>query len=1761
MFKRFLSPITAIVLVCTAFAVLFIFSSSVTAQDIPEIEVVWEEDFGYPDFIDWNIAFPPEIVIGGWDGHPGVEAGEAYDIIVTINNNGNANLLIENIRSNHDYFTSNFEDEFEIEPDESREIILTFEAPRDEEGEYEAVMAIESNDPENENVEIELFAVAFEPGPTLRIRFPEIDDFIFSGDIEEYTLNLSNLGEDSLRFSIEFEIVVEPEEEIAEIEWLVIEPAGGNIPPGEDVDISITIDATGLPGGDYEAEIHILTNDPNDGVYVFNLIIHVEALPQIFVEWAEEAGFNPENPDGSFIDWNGMYRDFFMGAPYEVPITIHNEGMDDLIIEDIQFNNELFSSDFEDELELGIYESVEITLVFEAPDDEAGEFEGIMTIISNDPRRHRVEIPLFAESFLPPHIEIEPDFIEADMSTGEIEDFPITISNSGGAVLRFVVESEIIAEPDRDNLNRNIRSTAGPMNPRRDDAGDLLGQFQGINQAASYCNPAGWDWDNDRMWVTSYSQQIAVAYTHDDAYEEFEEVIRIQPGACMDGAWINGLYFTSTYGNNQVQRFDEDGENIGNVQLEHELIGFAADVEEGWLFVMTTEDQNPIHVFEVDDEGGIGDENGLISFHHQYQNYLPVYNFEWVHDHPEGQLWINAANNQSTHQIFVDIDEWECIEQVNSFNVGVNQPHDAVAHDGDNLWVGGRSAANIRIYEDGIDEVRWLSFDPAEGEIEEDEEMELLVTLDATGLWGGDYEADLHIYSNDPENDDLVVEIMMDIRVHFVNMVTWPEAAGYPDEVNWNWYFEDLFTDQEYSIPVEIYNGGVDGLIIESIESDNEAFRSSQQEFEIEPGETAEAEFIFQAEEAGEYEGAMTIFSDDPDEGEFEIALTALAMEPPEIHIEPDRIVDRLYEGVSEEYTLTVSNVGGSDLRFDCEFEFNDGRRDENEGRGRNIRSTAGPMNPGRDDAGDLLGQFQGINQAASYCNPAGWDWDNDRMWVTSYSQQIAVAYTHDNDYEEFEEVIRINPGNCLDGAWINGLYFTSTFGNRLVQRYDEDGENVGSVEFDHNAIAFAADVEEGWLFVMAYENQNPIHVFEVDDDGVIGDEIGLIDNHLQFHNNQAVWNMEWVSCHPEGQLWMVTNSDGFVNQIFVDEDWEAQERVSRFAVNGNAQLQAHDGVAHDGENMWCAGWGPGNIRIYDDGVDEFPIFEWEPREGNIEPDEEMDIVVTVETEGLDIGWYEGLLVINSNDPETPVIEVPIRIQIEIFDFPWDNPTNYVHIITVEELTFNDEDVPYGWWIMVFTPDGVLGGGAVWLGRATEISVYGAEGEIDGFRGGEEFNFILWDPEEDEEYETVEVEFLEGDEVWHNEGESRIRLAGYNLQELVLDLREGWNLISINVDPYGMYDEDGGFGGPDVELMFAELAEREQIILMKDNQGRFWMPEWGYNNIPYWDLTEGYWVKMTEAIEYYIEGEPIDAQSDIVLTDGWNTIAYFPLYELEASRESEFYVLSPIIDHVIIAKDVIGRFMQLEFNYSNMIPWRLGQGYQVKVDCDDDITLNYPEQQEERLARNFVPRNDNHLRPQSNTNMSVLINSVSGLEAESDLRIQAFNSDGLEVGFGTIDEKGQCGLAIWGDDESTDIVEGLCEGEAFELRMVSESSETPLSLQTIMAGNGLVYTTNDFTVLEMSAASAIPEDYFLSQNYPNPFNSITRLNYGLPEAGLVNISVFDIEGRLVETLVSSNQVAGYHYVTWDANIVSSGLYFIEMNAIGFTQVQKIVLTK
>ncbi|MCE5251171.1 DUF3160 domain-containing protein [bacterium] len=88
-----------------------------------------------------------------------------------------------------------------------------------------------------------------------------------------------------------------------------------------------------------------------------------------------------------------------------------------------------------------------------------------------------------------------------------------------------------------------------------------------------------------------------------------------------------------------------------------------------------------------------------------------------------------------------------------------------------------------------------------------------------------------------------------------------------------------------------------------------------------------------------------------------------------------------------------------------------------------------------------------------------------------------------------------------------------------------------------------------------------------------------------------------------------------------------------------------------------------------------------------------------------------------------------------------------------------------------------------------------------------------------------------------------------------------------------------------------------------------------------------------------------------------------------------------------------------------------------------------------------------------------------------------------------------------------------------------------------------------------------PESFVLFRNYPNPFNPVTTVSYSVPESGRITVTVYDILGRKVETLVDAEQRTGQYSVQWNAGNISSGLYFCRIQAGTFERTIKMLLMR
>ncbi|MEE9167618.1 MAG: Ig-like domain-containing protein [Candidatus Neomarinimicrobiota bacterium] len=119
---------------------------------------------------------------------------------------------------------------------------------------------------------------------------------------------------------------------------------------------------------------------------------------------------------------------------------------------------------------------------------------------------------------------------------------------------------------------------------------------------------------------------------------------------------------------------------------------------------------------------------------------------------------------------------------------------------------------------------------------------------------------------------------------------------------------------------------------------------------------------------------------------------------------------------------------------------------------------------------------------------------------------------------------------------------------------------------------------------------------------------------------------------------------------------------------------------------------------------------------------------------------------------------------------------------------------------------------------------------------------------------------------------------------------------------------------------------------------------------------------------------------------------------------------------------------------------------------------------------------------------------------------------------------------------------------------------------TTEASGGPFTLTIDRSQVSIEESELIPETFALHENYPNPFNPVTSIRYELPEKSRIVITIHDILGKEIGTLVNTIQDAGYKSVIWDGTdefgrTVGTGIYLYQMKAGDYTQTKKMLLLK
>jgi len=362
---------------------------------------------------------------------------------------------------------------------------------------------------------------------------------------------------------------------------------------------------------------------------------------------------------------------------------------------------------------------------------------------------------------------------------------------------------------------------------------------------------------------------------------------------------------------------------------------------------------------------------------------------------------------------------------------------------------------------------------------------------------------------------------------------------------------------------------------------------------------------------------------------------------------------------------------------------------------------------------------------------------------------------------------------------------------------------------------------------------------------------------------------------------------------------------------------------------------------------------------------------------------------------------------------------------------------------------------------------------------------------------------------------------------------------------------------------------------MKDDEGRFYAPAFGHNSIPGWYVQEGYMMKVSEAATIELAGVSVLRDRPIALHEGWQLISYYPNFPVEATL-----ALTNIVENLTICKDGYGNFYVPAWDYSNIGDMVVGQGYYLKMAAEDELVYTTVADGDERQVAQASPSplslssprtrgsiydipGNLPVHPVTGENMSLLVRMPPlnpprepvGRETTVDVGVYA---GGALVGSSVMLD-GVCGIAVWGDDQTTEEIDGALDGQTLMLKLMTDAEMVNVGYQ-VLAGE-MVYRKDALAVIELETSSIVPTEFAITSAYPNPFNSVTTISYSLPEQARVSLKLFDVSGREVETLVDRVQKAGNYSIPWNAIDFPSGVYFCRLNAKNEQRVIKLALVR
>ena len=494
--------------------------------------------------------------------------------------------------------------------------------------------------------------------------------------------------------------------------------------------------------------------------------------------------------------------------------------------------------------------------------------------------------------------------------------------------------------------------------------------------------------------------------------------------------------------------------------------------------------------------------------------------------------------------------------------------------------------------------------------------------------------------------------------------------------------------------------------------------------------------------------------------------------------------------------------------------------------------------------------------------------------------------------------------------------------------------------------------------------------------------------------------------------------------------------------------------------------------------------------------------------------------------------------------------TNENHTIIIPdtiEFIINGDPAQPGDIIGVFFDSlGTLscGGYIIWDGVTTAISAYGDDPlttDIDGFIPGEELKWKVWDNSENEVFladPIYDLTNFQNDSYYLTNGISGlISLHGYSQQ--MVSIPTGWSIMSTYIDP--IY--------PNLENIFSELLQ--DIIIIKNENGELYYPDWNLNMIGEITIGEGYEIKMNNngglktGFVLIVNGEKINSDTGIELPEGWSIISYFhkETFLIEDMLQSIDSVISIVKDgngNVYIPNPPSGPAV------NTIIDMNPGKGYKIKILAGNNVILTYPD------SLPGMTKSDQFIQPDTNYKHFAKV-SNTGNNHSFIIAFEAYNgvinlsdeigifTNGKLVGSEIFNGKNLV-IPVFGDDETTPTIDGAITGKEITIKLWDSRHNQEYELTNIEWIKGDRFYHKD----KISIINGF--DYELSDTtegsfniYPNPNNGIFSISIKNKDE-ILKIEITNIEGKIIYSKVNYKNIE----TKFDFSQFDAGSYYMKI---------------